>query len=396
MKKILILFATVLAIFSCTDKSNVTGNINDTVVPILKTINNLEIIESYSYQEEFINKNTTNLVIGKTDTLKTFALIKFPTINDTLEWTSAEIILTGISTDETDHSIMNIQAGVVNQNWSESTTSYDYAYTTSDSNYSWEKPFFDDLDITYNFESSVVDSVEYLNIEFDHNDLTDSLASETGNFGIVLHTDTPDLDYIFYSSEGSEIPMLVLKNNSEIIDTIYASNDAFIFPDDVNHEKIDGTKLQNIIPQSVYMNINFSDSLFLNNGVVEDTVNLKQIALNSARLVFEVDPLETDVSTYNMRAVAYMVHVDPDTMSVPLEISTHFTLLSRIKIAEFEQGDTEFSVDITPILQHFISNLYTNHGIVIRSTTTSTNFNCIKFGNPKLELVYTNYLEDEE
>ncbi len=395
MKKILILLAAALIIFSCSDKSNITGNIDNNVVPVKKTIENLDIIESYSYQENFVNKNSTTMVIGKTDTLMTYSLIKFPTIDDSVQWSDIEIILTGVNTDYDDHSSMNISGGMINQNWSESTSSYEYRYTTSDSNYSWEYPFLEDLDFTYDFEKSIIDSTETLTINIQYNELTDSLSSETGNFGLAFYTESFDTDFLFYSSESSSIPMMVVKNDSEIIDTLYATSDAFIIPNDISTEKIDELKIQNILPQSVYLNIDFSDSLFQANGIVNDTVNMKQVAINSARLVFDIDPLETDISTSNVNLVAYMVYVDPDTMQVPLEIGTHFTLLSRIKISEFEKDDTELSVDISPMLQYFVSNIYTNHGIVIRSTTTSSNFNRIKFENPKLELIYTNYLDNE-
>ncbi len=395
MKKILILLTAALIIFSCTDKSNITGNIDNNVVPINKTIDNLEIIVSYSYREEFINKNSTTLVIGKTDTLQTYTLIKFPTIDDSVEWTDAQIILTGSGVDESNHASMDLHAGIVNQNWSESTVSYEYRYTTSDSNYAWEYPFYDDLDISFEFEDQITDSTENLLIDIQNSDATDSLSSETGNFGFVFYSETSDMNYLFYSSESGTSPIMVLKNDAEIIDTLYATSDAFFIPDNAGTDKIDGMKIQNLAPQSVYININFDDSLFLMNGVVTDTVNLKQVAINSAKLVFEVDQSETNMTTSTLNAVAYMVHVEPDTMQVPLEIGTHFTLLSRIKVAEYEPGETEFAVDISPILQHYIANLYTNHGIVIRSTTTSSNFNCIKFDNPKLELIYTNYLENE-
>lgn len=132
--------------------------------------------------------------------------------------------------------------------------------------------------------------------------------------------------------------------------------------------------LNNIAPSRIYTKFELNPSRFVDmEGVALDELGLKRVTINKAELVFYVkdNPYYTSPYQYSFRAL----NVVRDSISSAVQLSSSdYQILSLTSVSAGSVSSDSIVVNITPLIQGYISGELENLGVVIRSLQEIMNF----------------------
>jgi len=238
---------------------------------------------------------------------------------------------------------------------------------------------------------------------------------EDVNSGLVFYSDTDDSFMEIYTSEYSTdtFPILTFEfreteEDTLIIETISTCYDCAIYESDNSYEKWqDELKLSNIQPINIFtkfdldaLESSFVDALPVDYEIAnaDTTIFLQRVTINKAELVLfnngiNAYPLDGSISISPFFVTADSINTDfPE---IPLLSNDD---LSDIYISNTSDtlNSEHFTIDITKVVQYYISNEYENNGIVLKSLNVNDNFIHTEFDlEPEINITFTPPYLDE-
>ena len=184
-----------------------------------------------------------------------------------------------------------------------------------------------------------------------------------------------------------------------------------IFETDNVYEKWeDELKISNIQPINIYTKFNVPDSLFLKNYTVVDSmvmpdeipveIFLQRITINKAELILNNDgtnayPISGSTYLNPYFVVSDTINIDSANLDIPLLSFEDVDDLYISSSTDTLQTD-QIVIDVTKIIQYYISGEYDNKGIVLRSLNVNDDFIHTEFDiEPEIRITFTPpYIEE--
>jgi len=400
---------------SCTQKDNIVGTSElGENIPLNATLDHNSFSEIYSYEDSCSFNNSIVMSFGKYSEETSYSLLRFTNLPDSsYEITSVNISLEikdRYNFDIVDNSTLKL-AKINDIQWYENAT----WWTASDSS-DWNEEHFSELDYTELLpeEYEVISENDSINISLDPL-ILEEWIDEDVNSGLVFYSDTDDSFMEIYTSEYSTdtFPILTFEfreteEDTLIIETISTCYDCAIYESDNSYEKWqDELKLSNIQPINIFtkfdldaLESSFVDALPVDYEIAnaDTTIFLQRVTINKAELVLfnngiNAYPLDGSISISPFFVTADSINTDfPE---IPLLLNDD---LSDIYISNTSDtlNSEHFTIDITKVVQYYISNEYENNGIVLKSLNVNDNFIHTEFDlEPEINITFTPPYLDE-
>ncbi len=402
-----------LVMISCTQKDNIVGtNGPGGPTPLSTTIDHTSFTEIYSYEDSCSYNNSNTMVIGNYETETSYGLLRFTSLPDTFSEISSFNISLEIKDrynfDIVDNTTLKL-AKINDIEWYENAT----WWVTSDST-DWNEEHFSDAVYTDLLpeEYEIECEEDSINIIFSETTILEDWINEDVNSGLVIYSDTDGFMEIYaseYSTDENPILTFEYRETEEdtlITETIATCYDCTIYETDSNYEKWqDELKISNIQPINIYTKFDLLESSFVN--VLPDDYEiadndtalfLQRITINRAELVLN----NNGINAYPLNGSIYLspYFVLADTINTDLP---EFPLLSNDDLDDLyisSSTDTlqseQITIDITKVIQYYISGEYENKGIVLKSLNINDNFIHTEFDlEPEIQIIFTPpYLEE--
>ncbi len=404
-----------LIVISCTQKDNLVGTGGSgEQTPLNITIDHNFFTDMYSYEDSCAYSNSSTMVLGKYNEETSYSLLRFTTLPDTsVEITSVNISLeikNRNNFDIVDNTTLKL-AKINDIEWFENAT----WWISSDST-DWNNgEHFSETDYTNLLpeEYEIECEEDSINIILNTNILEDWI-NEDVNSGLVIYSDTGGFMEIYaseYSSDGNPILSFEYRETEEdtlITKTIETCYDCMIYETDNDYEKWENElKISNIQPVNIFTKFEVPDSLFTNaviqNGhTIEDSTALflQRITINRAELVLNNDgvnsyPISGSIYLNPYFVTADTINTDPANLEIPLLSYEDINDLYISSSTDTLQSE-KIHIDITKIIQYYISGEYENKGIVLRSLNVNDNFIHTEFDlEPEIQIIFTPpYIEE--
>ena len=407
-----------LIVVGCTQKDNVVGtNGPGGPSPINTTIDQTNFTQKYSYEDSCAFSNSNTIVVGNYNEETSYGLLRFTSLPDSFYEISSVNLSLEISKrnnfDVVDNTTLKL-AKINNVEFYENAT----WWVSSDST-QWSGEHFSDADYTELLpeEFGVECNEDSINITLDTQVLAEWIDGEL-NTGIVIYSETDGFMEI-YASEYStdENPTLTFEYKITEADTLYTTEtiqtcyDCMIFETDNVYEKWeDELKISNIQPINIYTKFNVPDSLFLKNYTVVDSmvmpdeipveIFLQRITINKAELILNNDgtnayPISGSTYLNPYFVVSDTINIDSANLDIPLLSFEDVDDLYISSSTDTLQTD-QIVIDVTKIIQYYISGEYDNKGIVLRSLNVNDDFIHTEFDiEPEIRITFTPpYIEE--
>ncbi len=404
-----------LIVISCTQKDNLVGTGGSgEQTPLNITIDHNFFTDMYSYEDSCAYSNSSTMVLGKYNEETSYSLLRFTTLPDTsVEITSVNISLeikNRNNFDIVDNTTLKL-AKINDIEWFENAT----WWISSDST-DWNNgEHFSETDYTNLLpeEYEIECEEDSINIILNTNILEDWI-NEDVNSGLVIYSDTGGFMEIYaseYSSDGNPILSFEYRETEEdtlITKTIETCYDCMIYETDNDYEKWENElKISNIQPVNIFTKFEVPDSLFTNaviqNGhTIEDSTALflQRITINRAELVLNNDgvnsyPISGSIYLNPYFVTADTINTDPANLEIPLLSYEDINDLYISSSTDTLQSE-KIHIDITKIIQYYISGEYENKGIVLRSLNVNDNFIHTEFDlESEIQIIFTPpYIEE--
>ena len=402
-----------LIVISCTQKDNIVGSGGSGEhTPLNITIDHNYFTKIYSYEDSCAYSNSNTMVLGKYNEETSYSLLRFTSLPDTsFEITSVNISLeikNRNNFDVVDNTTLKL-ARINDIKWYENAT----WWVASDST-DWNNgEHFSEIDYTDLLpeEYEVECEEDSINITLNTNILTDWI-NEDVNSGLVIYSDTDGFMEIYaseYSNDENPILTFEYRETQEdtlITETIETCYDCMIYEIDNNYLKFENElKISNIQPINIYTKFDILESTFTNilpdDYVIENadtTLFLQRVTINKAELILNNDGTNAYPIDGSIYLSPYIVTVDTINIDLPEIPLLSFEDIEDLYISS--STDTLQSehiiIDITKVIQYYISGEYDNNGIVIRSLNVNDNFIHTEFDiEPEIRITFTPpYIED--
>jgi len=409
IKAVGIILVILLVVISCTQKDNIVGtNGSGEFTPLNVTLDHNSFSEIYSYEDSCSYNNSNTMILGNYNGETSYSLLRFTSLPDSFY----EIYSVNISLEIKDRHNFDIVdnttlklATIGNIKWYENAT----WWTSSDST-DWNTEHFSNADYTNLLEqhyeiNCVGDSI---NIIFSETTILEDWINDEDNVnsGLVIYSDTDGFMEI-YTSEYSndENPVLTFEYRETVEDTltiktIQTCYDCMIYETDNEFEKWeDELKISNIQPINIFTKFEILESIFVDilppDYVIADddtALFLQRITINRAELVLN----NNGANTYPISGSVYLspYFVIADTINTDL---SEIPLLTNDDIDDIyisSSTDTlqteQIKINITKVIQYYISGEYDNNGIVIKSLNVNDNFIHTEFDlEPEIQITFT-------
>ena len=404
-----------LIVVGCTQKDNVVGtNGPGGPSPINTTIDQTNFTQKYSYEDSCAFSNSNTMVLGNYNTETSYGLLRFTSLPDSFYDITRVSISLEISKrnefDVVDNTTLKL-ATINNVEFYENAT----WWVSSDST-QWSGEHFSDADYTDLplIEFDIECEEDSIYIELDTDILAEWIDGEL-NTGLVIYSETDGFMEI-YASEYStdENPTLTFEYKITEADTSYTTEtiqtcyDCMIFETDNIYDKWeDELKISNIQPINIYTKFNILESAFVdvlpfdyeiaNN---DTALFLQRITINKAELILN----NNGTNSYPISGSTYLnpyfvisdtLNFDPANLDIPLLSFEDVDDLYISSSTDTLQTD-QIIIDVTKIIQYYISGEYENKGIVLRSLNVNDDFIHTEFDiEPEIRITFTPpYIEE--
>ena len=401
-KQWLILVGLLTLFFGCTDKKNNIGFENQNPPQEILFGDSIFVetngAKFYSFEDSLKNYQSNDKLIvanypkfeSNNEIRTLFRLITLP---DTVLSIDSEIEMTiPIINSSQDFTASDLKFGKVSTNWSETKATWFSAIDSTDTP-NWNNPGGDFEDIDFE-EVTVENDTVFVTIQEEL--LIEWINDINANYGIIVYTQTPDLIIEFNSSESINSPRIKFtytNKNEESVDFNKSfTYDTFIAEtNDIFSIYQDRLILSNIQPIRSYLKFNLDKDYFN----ITDSTEFKRITINKAELYFtrKTENEYFEQSTFSIKP--YLVsNVLEDTTdeSEPMiadddyEDLYNITSIDSLKMSEPDL----FKVDISKMVQSYISNNTENNGILLRSIYESKDLKYLEFEpSVQLRIIYT-------
>ena len=402
-----------LIMISCTQKDNIVGSGGSgEYTPLNITINHNYFTEIYSYEDSCAYSNSNTMVFGKYNEESSFSLLRFTSLPDTsFEITSVNISLEikdRNNFDVVDNTTLKI-ARINDIEWFENATWWVASDSTdwNNSEHFSETDYTDLLPEEYEVECEE-DSIY---ITLNTNIMVDWI-NEDVNSGLVIYSDTDGFMEIYaseYSNDENPILTFEYRETQEdtlITETIETCYDCMVYEIDNNYIKFENEfKISNIQPINIYTKFDILESIFTDvlpvDFIIENAdtaLFLQRVTINKAELILNNDGTNSYPLGGSIYLSPYIVTADT--------INTDFPEIPLLSFEDIEDlyisssTDTlqseQINIDITKVIQYYISGEYDNNGIVIRSLNVNDNFIHTEFDiEPEIRITFTPpYIEE--
>lgn len=407
-----------LIVISCTQKDNIVGSGGSGEhTPLNITIDHNYFTEIYSYEDSCAYSNSNTMVLGKYDEETSYSLLRFTSLPDTsFEITSVNISLeikNRNNFDVVDNTTLKL-ARINDIEWYENATWWVASDSTDWNNgeHFSDTDYIDLLPEEYEVECNE----DSISITLNTNILTDWI-NEDVNSGLVIYSDTDGFMEIYaseYSNDENPILTFEYRETEEdtlITETIETCYDCMIYESDNNYIKFENElKISNIQPINIYTKFVVPDSLFLDGYTIVDgnviimsykipvEIFLQRFTVNKAELILNNDGTNAypiDGSIYLSPYIVTADTINTDLPEIPLlsfEDIEDLYISSSTDTLQSEQ----IVIDITKVIQYYISGEYNNNGIVIRSLNVNDDFIHTEFDiEPEIRITFTPpYIEE--
>ncbi|MCD6176719.1 MAG: hypothetical protein J7K29_02665 [Candidatus Cloacimonetes bacterium] len=401
-----------LVVISCTQKDNIvgTGGSGD-LTPLNITIDHNSFTQIYSYEDSCAYSNSNTMVLGKYNEETSYSLLRFTSLPDSFYEISNVSISLQIK-DRHNFDIVGLKLANINDiEWYENAT----WWTSSDST-DWNNgEHFSETDFTdywpgvYEIECEE----DSINIIFSNSSILEEWINEDVNSGLVIYSDADDSFMEIYASEYSndKNPILTFEyreteEDTLITKTIQTCYDCMIYETNNNYIKWENElKISNIQPINIYTKFDIMESIFTDvlpaDYIIENAdtaLFMQRITINKAELILN----NNGANTYPIGGSIYLSPYFVTSESLNL-IDPEIPLLTNDDIDDLyisSSTDTlnseQFVIDITKVIQYYISGEYENNGIVIKSLNVNDNFIHTEFDlEPEIRITFTPpYLEE--
>jgi hypothetical protein len=354
------------------------------------------------------------MVLGNYNTETSYGLLRFTSLPDSFYDITRVSISLEISKrnefDVVDNTTLKL-ATINNVEFYENAT----WWVSSDST-QWSGEHFSDADYTDLplIEFDIECEEDSIYIELDTDILAEWIDGEL-NTGLVIYSETDGFMEI-YASEYStdENPTLTFEYKITEADTSYTTEtiqtcyDCMIFETDNIYDKWeDELKISNIQPINIYTKFNILESAFVdvlpfdyeiaNN---DTALFLQRITINKAELILN----NNGTNSYPISGSTYLnpyfvisdtLNFDPANLDIPLLSFEDVDDLYISSSTDTLQTD-QIIIDVTKIIQYYISGEYENKGIVLRSLNVNDDFIHTEFDiEPEIRITFTPpYIEE--
>ncbi len=403
-----------LIMISCTQKDNIVGTDGSgNLTPLNVTIDQNSFTEMYSYEDSCAYSNSNTMLVGKYEDETSYSLLRFTSLPDSFYEISNVRISLQIKDRHNFDIVDNMTLQLANINdieWYENAT----WWTSSDST-DWNNgEHFSETDYTdywpgvYEIECEG----DSINIIFSNSSILEEWINEDVNSGLVIYSYTDGFLELYtseYSNDKNPILTFEYRETAEdtlITKTIQTCYDCMIYETDNNYEKWENElKISNIQPINIYTKFDIMESIFTDvlpaDYVIadDDTILfLQRITINRAELILNNDGVNTYPLDGSISLSPYFV--TSDTINTDI---TEIPLLTNDDIDDLYISSTtdtlnseQFIINITKVIQYYISGEYDNNGIVIKSLNVNDNFIHTEFDlEPEIRITFTPpYLEE--
>lgn len=409
LKKFGLIMMILLFIFGCTQKDNVVGtNGPEGPSPISTTIDSEDFTAKYSYEDSCAYSNSNTLLLGNYQEETSYALLRFTSLPDSFYDISSVNISLEISKRNEFETVDNTTLKLATVNdilWFENAT----WWVSSDST-DWDGEHFSDLDYTdlTLSEYGIICEEDSIYIELDTDILADWIDAED-NSGLVIYSESGGFMELFSSEYGNDQnPVLTFDYKLAETDTVFTTEtietcyDCIVFETDAVYNKWeDELKISNIQPVNIFTKFEINDSIFVN-GLPDDyqiadndtTLYLQRLTINKAELILNNNgvnayPLSGSTYLYPYLVTSDTVNTDPANLDIPL-LSLEDVDESYISSTTDTLQTAQIAIDITSVIQNYVSDEIDNNGIVIRSINVNDDFIHTEFDNePQINIIFT-------
>jgi len=415
LKRFGLIMIILLLIFGCTQKDNVVGtNGPSGPSPINTIIDNDKFIAKYSYEDSCAYSNSNTLLLGNYQQETSYSLLRFTALPDSFyEISSVNISLEIKKRNEfetVDNTTLKL-AKISNILWYENATWWVSSDSTDWDGESFSAANYTDLTTD---EYDVICEEDSINITLDTQILADWIDAED-NTGLVLYSDTDGFMELYSSEYGNDKnPVLTFEYKLAETDTVFTTEnletcyDCVIYETDAIYDKWeDQLKISNIQPINIYTKFNLDESIFVD-GLPPDyqiaendtALFLQRLTINKAELILNNDgvnayPLSGSIYLNPYIVTADTVNTDPANLDIPL-LSFEDVDDTYISSTTDTLQTQQIVVDITKVIQYYVSGEYENNGIVIRSINVNDDFIHTEFEpEPQINIIFTPpYIEE--
>jgi len=403
-------------IISCTQRNNVVGtNGPGGATPLITTIESSNFTDFYSFEDSCAYSNSTTMLMGKYQNETAYSLLRFTVLPDTFYEISSVNISLEIKNRHNFDVIDNTTFKLAKINDIEWYENADW-WISSDSTGWSNGEYFSNDDYTDLLQDEYVVECneDSINISLDINILENWINEEDNvNSGLVLYSETDDSFVEIYTSEYSndENPILTFEYIESETDTLITESistcyDCMIYETDNNYEYWqDELKISNIQPISIFTKFNIQESIFTDmlpdDYIIENadtSLFLQRITINRAELIFNNDGINAFPIDGSISLIPYFVIGDTlnfGNSEIPLLIDDDIDDLYISSSSDTLQSE-KYTINITKVIQYYISGEYENKGLVIRSLNADNNFIHTEFDlQPVIEITFTPpYIEE--
>ncbi len=408
-----IIMIIALIMISCTQKDNIVGSGGSGEhTPLNITIDHNYFTDIYSYEDSCAYSNSNTMVLGNYNEETSYGLLRFTSLPDTFyQITSVNLSLEikdRNNFDIVDNTTLKL-ARINNIEWYENATWWVASDSTdwNNSEHFSETDYTDLLAEEYEVECDE-DSI-YITL---NPNILEDWINEDVNSGLAIYSDTDGFMEIYaseYSNDKNPILTFEFQETLEdtlVTETIETCYDCMIYEIDNNYVKFENEfKISNIQPINIYTKFDILESIFTNvlpvDYVIENAdtaLFLQRITINKAELILNDDGTNEYPLDGSIYLSPYIVSVDTINTDIP-----EIPLLSYEDIEDIyisSSTDTlqseQIFIDITKVIQYYISGEYDNNGIVIRSLNVNDSFIHTEFDiEPEIRITFTPpYIEE--
>ena len=402
-------------IISCTQRNNVVGtNGPGGATPLITIIENSNFTDFYSFEDSCAYSNSTTMLMGKYQNETAYSLLRFTVLPDTFYEISSVNISLEIKNrhnfDDIDNTTFKL-AKINDINWYENANWWISSDSTSWNN--GEYFSIDDYTDLLQDEYEVECNEDSININLDINILENWIDDEDNvNSGLVIYSNTDGFMEIYTSEYSNDKnPILTFEYKESETDTLTTESistcyDCMIYETDNNYEYWqDELKISNIQPISIFTKFNIQESIFTDmlpdDYIIENAdtnLFLQRITINRAELIFNSDGINAFPIDGSISLIPYFVIGDTlnfGNSEIPLLIDDDIDDLYISSSSDTLQSE-KYTINITKVIQYYISGEYENKGLVIRSLNADNNFIHTEFDlQPVIEITFTPpYIEE--
>ncbi len=413
IRTVVVIMIISLIMISCTQKDNIVGSGGSGEhTPLNITIDHNYFNEIFSYEDSCAYSNSNTMIFGIYNEETSYSLLRFTSLPDT----SFEVANVNISLeiknrnnfDIVDNTTLKL-ARINDIEWYENAT----WWVASDSTDWNNSEYFSETDYTDLLldEYEVECEEDSIFITLNTNILLDWI-NEDVNSGLVIYSDTDGFMEIYaseYSNDKNPILTFEYRETQEdtlttvTIETCY---DCMVYEIDNNYIKFENElKISNIQPINIYTKFDILESTFTDvlpvDYIIENAdtaLFLQRVTINKAELILNNDGTNTypiDGSIYLSPYIVAIDTINTDLPEIPLLSYEDIEDLYISSTSDTLQSE-QINIDITRVIQYYISGEYDNNGIVIRSLNVNDNFIHTEFDiEPEIRITFTPpYIEE--